>query len=126
MTKKSHLAYFLSLMMLVPLSTSIQAQERVGLDASNSTTKSELAMMQVFYDLCPKLIKKSQKKRFYKQFNVLIKTMLPSISAPDKVLETLKDDKDFQKLVRVNKKATNSFSKAENKMVCQDILNVKP
>lgn len=97
---------------------------KVAIDASSQTTKAELAVMKVFYDLCPTLLPKKQHNRFYQQHNALLKKMLPNISEPTQAFKALADDEEFTRLVTQNQKENAKFSDADNLSLCQDIANM--
>lgn len=97
---------------------------KVAIDASSQTTKAELAVMKVFYDLCPTLLPKKQHSRFFQQHNALLKKMLPNISEPTQAFKALTDDAEFTRLVTQNQKENAKFSDADNLSLCQDIANM--
>lgn len=106
------------------LSTHSLADDKRAIEASSHTTQPELAVIQVLSDICPSLLPKSKHAAFQKGINRTLTSMLPGISAPEKALSALKTDKAFTKLVRLTKRTTLKYPKAENTAICNDIATI--
>ena len=96
----------------------------IPLDMSGmNITKHEIAVMQVLSEICPPMLKGNQKQRFYKSYNVQLHELMPSLEDPKAAIQYLSTQQDYRQILQSIRSWTMSFSKKDNKAICDDLAN---
>lgn len=88
-----------------------------------SVTKHEIAVMQVLSEICPPMLNGNQKQRFYKSYNVQLRELMPTLDDPKAAIQYLSTQQDYRQILQSMRSWTMSFSKQENKAICEDLAN---
>lgn len=88
-----------------------------------SVTKHEIAVMQVLSEICPPMLNNNQKQRFYKSYNVQLRELMPTLEDPKAAIQYLSTQQDYRQILQSMRSWTMSFSKQENKAICDDLVN---
>ena len=98
----------------------------IPLDMSGmNITKHEIAVMQVLSEICPPMLSGNQKQRFYKSYNVQLHELMPSLEDPKAAIQYLSTQQDYRQILRSIRSWTMSFSKQDNKAICEDLANAE-
>jgi len=96
----------------------------IPLDLSGvNITKHEIAVMQVLSEICPPMLNGKQKQRFYKSYTVQLHELMPSLEDPKAAIQYLSTQQDYRQILQGIRNWTMSFSKQENKALCEDLAN---
>lgn len=102
--------------------TNINDSSLIPVDFSNiTTTKYELAVMQVLYEICPPMLNKQQKQKFYKTYNVELRNLLPTIQDPKSVMQYLSTQQDYKNVLKSVRSWTLGISEKENQALCEEL-----
>lgn len=88
-----------------------------------TTTKEEVAVLQVFSEICPPMLNQKQQKGFVTAYNAELKNLMPSISDPRMAVQYLSTQQDYKQILDETRRWTLSFSNAENKQVCSELAS---
>ncbi len=88
-----------------------------------SVTKHEIAVMQVLSEICPAMLSSKQKPRFYKSYNAQLQELMPTLDDPRAAIQYLSTQQDYRQILQSMRSWTMSFSKQENKAICEDLAN---
>lgn len=88
-----------------------------------SVTKHEIAVMQVLSEICPSMLSGNQKQRFYKSYDVQLRELMPTLDNPKAAIQYLSTQQDYRQILQSMRSWTMSFSKQENKAICEDLAN---
>ena len=96
----------------------------IPLDMSGiNITKHEIAVMQVLSEICPPMLNRKQKQRFYKSYTVQLHELMPSLEDPKAAIQYLSTQQDYRQILQGIRSWTMGFSKQENKALCEDLAN---
>ena len=100
--------------------------DTIAIDMSElSTTKEEVAVLQVLSEICPPMLNKSQQTGFNTAYNVELKKFMPTISDPRLAVQYLSSQQDYKQILNETRQWTLSYPKAENLELCKDLANSK-
>lgn len=88
-------------------------------------TKHEIAVMQVLSEICPPMLNTNQKQRFYKSYNVQLHELMPTLDDPKAAIQYLSTQQDYRQILQGIRSWTMSFSKQDNKAICEDLANAQ-
>ncbi|OLF38090.1 MULTISPECIES: MCR_0457 family protein [unclassified Psychrobacter] len=98
----------------------------IPLDMSGvSITKHEIAVMQVLSEICPPMLNKRQRQRFYKSYNIQLHELMPSLEDPKAAIQYLSTQQDYRQILQSIRSWTLGFSKQDNKALCEDLANAQ-
>ncbi len=98
----------------------------IPLDMSGvSVTKHEIAVMQVLSEICPPMLNKKQKQRFYKSYNIQLHQLMPTLEDPKAAIQYLSTQQDYRQILQSIRSWTLGFSKQDNKALCEDLANAE-
>lgn len=98
----------------------------IPLDMSGmNITKHEIAVMQVLSEICPPMLAGNQKQRFYKSYNVHLRELMPTLDDPKAAIQYLSTQQDYRQILQSIRSWTLTFSKQENKALCEDLANAE-
>lgn len=110
--------------MLSHTSYAASSSTTIPLDMSGmSITKHEIAVMQVLSEICPPMLNGNQKQRFYKSYNVQLHELMPTLEDPKAAIQYLSTQQDYRQILQGIRSWTMSFSKQDNKAICDDLAN---
>lgn len=102
--------------------TDINNSSMVPVDFSNiTTTKYELAVMQVLSEICPPMLNSQQKQSFYKTYNTELRNLLPTIQDPKAVMQYLSTQQDYKNVLKSIRRWTLAYSEKENQALCEEL-----
>lgn len=111
------------------LAQTVSAADNVStipLDMSGiSVTKHEIAVMQVLSEICPPMLNKKQKQRFYKSYNTQLHELMPTLEDPKAAIQYLSTQQDYRQILQSIRSWTLGFSKQDNKALCEDLANAE-
>ena len=100
--------------------------DTIAIDMSElSTTKEEVAVLQVLSEICPPMLNKSKQTGFNTAYNVELKKLMPTISDPRLAVQYLSSQQDYKQILNETRQWTLSYPKAENLELCKDLANSK-
>lgn len=88
-----------------------------------ATTKEEVAVLQVFSEICPPMLNKKQQYNFAQAYNMELKNLMPTISDPRMAIQYLATQQDYKQILAETRQWTLSFPNTENKQVCTELAN---
>ena len=92
----------------------------IAIDMSElSTTKEEVAVLQVLSEICPPMLSKG----FATAYNVELKNLMPTITDPRMAVQYLSTQQDYKQILEETRQWTLGFSNADNKQVCQELAD---
>ena len=98
----------------------------IAIDMSElSTTKEEVAVLQVLSEICPPMLTKAQQSGFNNAYNVELKKLMPTISDPRLAVQYLSTQQDYKQILNETRQWTLSYSKADNQAVCKELAQSK-
>ncbi len=101
-----------------------QPADNYSIDISQlSTTKEEVAVLQVMSEICPPMLNKQQQQSFLKAYNQELQNLMPSISEPRLAIQYLSSQQDYKKILNETRQWTLGYPKDENKAVCLELAN---
>lgn len=96
----------------------------IAIDMSElSTTKEEVAVLQVLSEICPPMLNKKQQQGFATAYNVELKNLMPTITDPRMAVQYLSTQQDYKQILEETRQWTLGFSNADNKQVCQELAD---
>ena len=99
--------------------------DTIAIDMSDlSTTKEEVAVLQVLSEICPPMLNKSQQTGFNTAYNVELKKLMPTISDPRLAVQYLSSQQDYKQILNETRQWTLSYPKADLEL-CKDLANSK-
>ena len=94
----------------------------IAIDISElSTTKEEVALLQVLSEICPAMLPKNQQQGFSTAYNNELKRLMPTISDPRMAVQYLSTQQDYKQILNETRQWTLSYSKDENKAICTEL-----
>lgn len=97
------------------------ADEAVSFKEADALIKDDIANAQVLIEMCPALIGKNAK--FDQNIKKMVGTYLSNYSDKSASLESLQKDAEFKSLLKDAHEAATEVDKAEQKTVCEEVLN---
>lgn len=97
------------------------ADETVSVKEADALIKDDIANAQVLIEMCPALIGKNVK--FDQNIKKMVGTYLSNYSDKSASLESLQKDAEFKSLLKDAHEAAAEVDKAEQKAVCEEVLN---
>lgn len=97
------------------------ADETVSVKEADALIKDDIANAQVLIEMCPALIGKNAK--FDQNIKKMVGTYLSNYSDKSASLESLQKDAEFKSLLKDAHEAAAEVDKAEQKAVCEEVLN---
>ena len=88
---------------------------------ADALIKDDIANAQVLIEMCPNLIGKNAK--FDQNIKKMVDSYLGSYSDKSASLESLQKDAEFNTLLKDARQAATEVDKAEQKAVCEEVLN---
>ena len=88
---------------------------------ADALIKDDIANAQVLIEMCPNLIGKNAK--FDQNIKKMVDSYLGSYSDKSASLESLQKDVEFNTLLKDARQAATEVDKAEQKAVCEEVLN---
>lgn len=96
--------------------------DSIAIDISQlSTTKEEVAVLQVLSEICPPMLNTQQKQGFINAYNNELKKLMPTVSDPRLAVQYLSTQQDYKQILNETRQWTLSYPKAENKEVCTEL-----
>lgn len=95
--------------------------EAISVQEADALIKDDIANAQVLIEMCPKLIGKNAK--FDQNINQIIASYLEGYSNKSASLQSLQTDNDFKISLKEARAAAKEVDQAEQKSVCEDVLN---
>ena len=99
----------------------IFADEAISVKEADALIKDDIANAQVLIEMCPALIGKNAK--FDQNIKKMVGTYLSNYSDKSASLESLQKDAEFKSLLKDAHEAATEVDKAEQKAVCEEVLN---
>ena len=99
----------------------IFANTTVSAKEADALIKDDIANAQVLIEMCPSIIGKNAK--FDENIKKMVGSYLSTYSDKSASLESLQKDGEFQSLLKDDREAAKEVAKAEQKSVCEDVLN---
>lgn len=94
----------------------------IAIDMSElTTTKNEIAVLQVLSEICPPMLPKNQQAGFANAYNHELKKLLPTISNPKQAIQYLSTQQDYKQILAETRAWTLNYPTAENKEICTDL-----
>ncbi|WP_026094128.1 MCR_0457 family protein [Acinetobacter venetianus] len=97
------------------------ADEAVSAAEADALIKDDIANAQVLIEMCPSIIGKNAK--FDQNIKKIVDSYLSNYSNKSTTLDSLQKDSEFQNLLTDARQAAKEVSQAEQKSVCEDVLN---
>ncbi|MFK4049798.1 MCR_0457 family protein [Acinetobacter venetianus] len=97
------------------------ADEAVSAAEADALIKDDIANAQVLIEMCPSIIGKNAK--FDQNIKKIVNSYLSNYSNKSTTLDSLQKDSEFQKLLTDARQAAKEVGQAEQKSVCEDVLN---
>ncbi|MFW2176260.1 MULTISPECIES: MCR_0457 family protein [unclassified Moraxella] len=98
----------------------------IAIDMSGlTTTKEEVAVLQVLSEICPAMLNPVQQKSFNKAYNIELKRLMPTISDPRTAVQYLSTQQDYKAILNDTRQWTLSYSKEDNKQLCRELATAK-
>ncbi|NCU22292.1 hypothetical protein DZC41_02075 [Acinetobacter haemolyticus] len=95
--------------------------EAISVQEADALIKDDIANAQVLIDMCPKLI--GENAKFDQNINQIIASYLEGYSNKSASLQSLQTDNDFKISLKEARAAAKEVDQAEQKSVCEDVLN---
>ena len=97
------------------------ADEAVSAAEADALIKDDIANAQVLIEMCPSIIGKNAS--FDQNIKKIVDSYLSNYSNKSTTLDSLQKDSEFQNLLTDARQAAKEVSQAEQKSVCEDVLN---
>lgn len=97
------------------------ADEAVSVKEADALIKDDIANAQVLVEMCPNLIGKNAK--FDQNIKKMMGSYLSNYSDKSASLDSLQKDAEFKTLLKDAREAASEVDKAEQKSVCDEVLN---
>lgn len=88
-----------------------------------STTKEEVAVLQVLSEICPPMLNKQQQQGFVNAYQQELQNLMPSIREPRLAVQYLSSQQDYKQILSDTRQWTLSYPKEQNKEVCLELAN---
>jgi hypothetical protein len=125
-TKIGMTALIASVALLSQATSAANNVSTIPLDMSGmNITKHEIAVMQVLSEICPPMLNNNQKQRFYKSYNVQLHELMPTLEDPKAAIQYLSTQQDYRQILQSIRSWTMTFSKQDNKAICEDLANAE-
>ena len=98
------------------------ANDDLSADEKNSMIKEDVASIQVLQEFCPSILGKNA--NFDSKIQKLLTQQLNEYVGGNMTLDLLKQEKDYQNILKSTQKALSETSADDNKMACEEILNL--
>jgi hypothetical protein len=95
--------------------------DAASVQEADALIKDDIANAQVLIEMCPNLIGKNAK--FDQNIKKMVDSYLGSYSDKSASLESLQKDGEFSSLLKDARQAATEVDKAEQKAVCEEVLN---
>lgn len=95
--------------------------EAISVQEADALIKDDIANAQVLIEMCPKLI--GENAKFDQNINQIIASYLEGYSNKSASLQSLQTDNDFKISLKEARAAAKEVDQAEQKSVCEDVLN---
>lgn len=100
------------------------AQTTIPIDFSGiSTTKHEIAVLQVLAEVCPPMLNRQQRDNFQRSYNQQLRQMLPTVNNPRAAVRYLSTQQDYKAILASMRNWTLSYSREENLALCNDLAS---
>lgn len=97
-------------------------ETNIAIDISElTTTKEEVALLQVLSEICPAMLNKTQQQGFITAYNAELKRLMPTISEPRMAVQYLSTQQDYKQILNETRQWTLSYPKNENRAVCTEL-----
>ncbi|KXZ70377.1 MCR_0457 family protein [Acinetobacter venetianus] len=97
------------------------ADEAVSAAEADALIKDDIANAQVLIEMCPSIIGKNA--NFDQNIKKIVDSYLSNYSNKSTTLDSLQKDSEFQNLLTDARQAAKEVGQAEQKSVCEDVLN---
>lgn len=121
MIKSLTLRNFFGLGMAIMISQSAFALEGLSTEEANTIVKEDIAAAQVMTELCPALV--GQNAKIDSNIQSLIQTYLQDYSDQSMTYAKLQSDSEYISILKEARTDANQTDKAEQKSVCDDVVN---
>lgn len=121
MTKISTLRNFFGLTLAVMLAQPTFAFEALTKEEADTVVKENIAAAQVMTEFCPALV--NQGPKIESTIQSLIQTYLKDYSDKSMTYQKLQSDAEYQSILKEARTDANGSDPAEQKSVCEDVLN---
>ena len=124
MIKSLTLRNFFGLGMAIMISQSafaLFALEGLSTEEANTIVKEDIAAAQVMTEFCPALV--GQGPKIESNIQTLIQTYLQDYSDKSMTYAKLQSDSEYQSILKEARTDANGTDKAEQKSVCDDVVN---
>ncbi|OTG83335.1 hypothetical protein B9T33_02705 [Acinetobacter sp. ANC 5054] len=121
MNKTVALRGLLGLALAACMSQTVVANNDFTQEEANTIVKEDIASAQVMSEVCPAIIGKNAK--FDSNISSLTKSYLADYSDKSMTLEKLQSDSEYKSVLEEARQAAKDTDKAEQKSVCEDVLN---
>ena len=121
MIKTLTLRNFFGLSMAIMISQSAFALEGLSTGEANTIVKEDIAAAQVMTEFCPALV--GQGAKIESNIQALIQTYLQDYSDKSMTYTKLQSDGEYQAILKEARVDASGTDKAEQKSVCEDVVN---
>ena len=121
MIKTIALRGILGLGLAALLSQAVIADDGFTQDEANTIVKEDIAAAQVMTEFCPALV--GQGPKIESNIQTLIQTYLQDYSDKSMTYAKLQSDSEYQSILKEARTDANGTDKAEQKSVCDDVVN---
>ena len=121
MIKSLTLRNFFGLGMSIMISQSAFALDGLSTEEANTIVKEDIAAAQVMTEFCPALV--GQGPKIESNIQTLIQTYLQGYSDKSMTYAKLQSDSEDQSILQEARTDANGTDKAEQKSVCDDVVN---
>lgn len=121
MIKSLTLRNFFGLGMAIMISQSAFALEGLSAEEANTIVKEDIAAAQVMTEFCPALV--GQGPKIESNIQTLIQTYLQDYSDKSMTYAKLQLDSEYQSILKEARTDAKGTDKAEQKSVCDDVVN---
>ena len=121
MIKSLTLRNFFGLGMAIMISQSAFALEGLSTEEANTIVKEDIAAAQVMTEFCPALV--GQGSKIESNIQTLIQTYLQDYSDKSMTYAKLQSDSEYQSILQEARTDAKGTDKAEQKSVCDDVIN---
>lgn len=90
-----------------------------------SATTHEIALMQVLAEVCPGLISTHLRPKFARAYQTKLHQLMPTVSNPDNAMRYLYTQKEYRRVHTNIKNWTLSYSRAENRAMCEELATTQ-
>ncbi|MCK7608429.1 hypothetical protein M0D70_03070 [Acinetobacter portensis] len=112
-----------SLGLILFIAPNIYATTDLDTAENNSIIKEDVASAQIMLELCPAII--GQNATFDQKMKSLISEYLRDYSDSSMTLDKLQSDAEYKTLIQEARSTAKETSQAENKLACEEALNIE-